>query len=126
MKPTYFDLSVRDLKQARQFFEKVLDWRFEKFPMPDEYYRIQAGPASEPGVDGGIGAIEGAPLAGGRPTTQITMPVARLAAVTARVRANGGTVLEDRIAIPGIGWHATCAEPGGLAFGLIEADPNAK
>jgi len=26
--------------------------------------------------------------------------------------------------IPGIGWYATCAEPGGLLFGMIQADAN--
>lgn len=44
MKPAYFDLTVRDPGQARAFFEEVLGWRFEKFPMPYEYYRIQPAP----------------------------------------------------------------------------------
>ena len=42
MKPTYFDLTVSNLEDARKFFEQVLGWRFEKFPMPYEYYRIWA------------------------------------------------------------------------------------
>lgn len=126
MKPTYFDLTVHDVAQARAFFEKVLGWRFERFPMPYEYYRIQAGPESEPGIDGGIGAVKDAPIAGGNPLTQITVPVRNLAEVLARVKASGGTIVEPRMPIPGIGWYATCAEPGGLRFGVIEADPSAK
>lgn len=43
MKPTYFDLTVQDLGEARRFFERVLGWRFERFSMPYEYYRITAG-----------------------------------------------------------------------------------
>jgi predicted enzyme related to lactoylglutathione lyase len=31
MKPTYFDLTVQDLGGARQFFEQVFGWRFERF-----------------------------------------------------------------------------------------------
>jgi uncharacterized protein len=50
VKPSYFDLTVCDLAAARRFFEAVLGWRFERFPMPYEYYRIQAGPADEPGI----------------------------------------------------------------------------
>lgn len=42
MKPTYFDMTVRDLKAARIFFEKVLGWRFERFPMLYEYYRTES------------------------------------------------------------------------------------
>jgi predicted enzyme related to lactoylglutathione lyase len=125
MKPTYFDLTVQDVGLARAFFEKVLDWRFEKFDMPYEYFRIQGGPDAEPGIDGGIGAVRDAPLSGGRPMTQVTIPVADLDARLARVVAAGGSVVEPRIPIPGIGWYATCAEPGGLKFGLIEADASA-
>jgi predicted enzyme related to lactoylglutathione lyase len=126
MKPTYFDLSVRDVNQARRFFAEVLGWRFERFPMPYEYYRIQAGADGEPGIDGGIGAIDDAPTSGGQPMTQVTVPVADLEAVLARVRASGGRIVEDTMPIPGIGWYATCAEPGGLKFGLIQADASAK
>lgn len=126
MKPTYFDLTVRDLSQARTFFENVLGWRFERFPMPYEYYRIQAGPDSESGIDGGIGCVSDAPLSGGKPLTQITVPVADLDQVVSLVQSNGGKVIEPKMPIPGIGWYATCAEPGGLMFGLIEADANAK
>lgn len=125
MKPTYFDLTVRNLGQARTFFENVLGWRFEKFPMPYEYYRIQAGADGEPGIDGGIGSVNDAPLSGGNPLTQITIPVPNLDEVIARVQSNGGRIVEPKMPIPGIGWYATCAEPGGLMFGVIQADENA-
>ena len=123
MKPTYFDFTVSDLDAARQFFGDVLGWRFEQFPMPYEYYRIQAGPPEEPGIDGGIGALRDAPVAGGRPMTQVTMPVDDLDAVLRRVEASNGQILEGKMPIPGIGWYATCSEPGGLRFGLIQVDP---
>jgi catechol 2,3-dioxygenase-like lactoylglutathione lyase family enzyme len=71
MKPTYFDFTVRDLARAKTFFEQVLGWRFERFEMPYEYYRIQAGPEGEAGIDGGIGGIEDSPTSEGRSMTQI-------------------------------------------------------
>jgi predicted enzyme related to lactoylglutathione lyase len=113
MKPTYFDLTVHDVRGAKRFFEQVLDWRFEKFEMPYEYYRIQAGPGSEPGIDGGIGAVKDAPLAGGKPMTQVTVPVPDLVDSLSRVVAEGGSIVEPRMPIPGVGWYATCAEPRG-------------
>lgn len=125
MKPTYFDLTVNDVGQARAFFEKIFDWRFERFPMPYEYYRIEAGPANEPGIDGGVGALKDFPIVGGTPSTTLTVPVADLNATLAKIEASGGHVIEARIAIPGIGWYATCAEPGGLRFGVIQEDPRA-
>jgi len=120
MKPTYFDLTVTNLDAARHFFEAVLGWQLERFPMPYEYYRIQAGPPGEPGINGGIGAATDAPLAAGRPLTQVTIPVTDLDEVLLRVQASGGRIVEPKMSIPGIGWYATCAEPGGLLFGLIQ------
>ena len=126
MKPTYFDLTVSNLENARKFFEQVLSWRFEKFPMPYEYYRIWTGDSDEPGIDGGIGEIKDAPIAGGKPMTLITIPVLSLDETIKLIERNGGSIVEPKTAIPGIGWFATCAEPGGLKFGLIQADPNVK
>lgn len=126
MKPTYFDFTVKDLDKAKTFFENVLNWRFEKFPMPYDYYRIQAGASGGPGIDGGIGAIADAPTAEGRPLTQVTIPVPSVDDCIAKVEEAGGRIIEPKIAIPGIGWFAACAEPGGLLFGVMEADPEAK
>ncbi len=126
VKPTYFDLTVRDVGEAKAFFEKVLGWRFARFEMPYEYYRIEAGSADESGIDGGIGAIADTATSEGRPMTQVTVPVPSLDDSLAKVVAAGGRVVEPRMPIPGIGWYATCAEPGGLKFGLIQADEDAR
>jgi len=126
MKPAYFDFTVEDISSARHFFERVFGWKFERFPMSYEYYRIQAGDPGEPGIDGGIGAIKDTQIAGGKPLTQVTIPVADLDQFISKVHDSGGKIIEAKMAIPGIGWYATCAEPGGLKFGMIEADPAAQ
>jgi predicted enzyme related to lactoylglutathione lyase len=122
MKPAYFDLTVADLAVACRFFARVLGWRYERFAMPYEYYRIRAGEPREPGIDGGIGAIKDTPLAAGRAMTQVTIPVDDLDRALARVMKNGGRIVEPKSSIPGVGWYATCAEPGGLLFGLVQPD----
>lgn len=125
MKPTYFDMTVRDLSAARQFFGRVFAWRFERFAMPYEYYRITAGLADEPGIDGGMGQLSELGAATDRPMVTLTIPVSDLDAMITSVTENGGTVIEPRMPIPGVGWYATCAEPGGLMFGMIQADSKA-
>lgn len=122
MKPVYFDMSVRDLERARAFFAAVLGWRFERFPMPYEYYRIRAGAAAEEGIDGGIGCVADAPAVGAGPATIVTVAVPDLDATLARVAGAGGHVVESKVRIPGIGWYSTVAEPGGLPFGLVEVE----
>lgn len=125
MKPDYFDMTVHDVDKARRFFEQVFGWRFEKLPSSDRYYRIEAGPSGEPGINGGIGVVRQARISEGRPLTQVSIPVPDLDAYIAKINENGGYVLESKLAIPGIGWYATCAEPGGLIFSVVEADPTA-
>lgn len=75
------------------------------------------------GIDGGIGEIKDAPVTEGKPMTQVTVPVPNLDETIEKVKKNGGDVLEEKVAIPGIGWYATCTEPGGLKFGIIQVDP---
>lgn len=66
-------MTVIDLDRARHFFAQVFGWRYAKFPMPYDYYRIEAGGGHEPGIDGGIGAARDTPLSGGRPLTLVTV-----------------------------------------------------
>lgn len=94
--------------------------------MPYEYHRITAGSSNEPGIDGGIGEVKDAPVSGGKPMTQVIIPVTSIDETVEKVRASGGSIIEQKMVIPGIGWYATCAEPGGLKFGIVQADPGAK
>jgi uncharacterized protein len=122
MKPVYFDLSVTDIAAARKFLEEAFGWQFEHFPMPFEYYRITAGPPDEFGIDGGIGQIA---EAAGSPSGQIvslTLPVANLKEIIAKVEACCGAIVGPVLPIPGIGQHVICSGPGGLTFGLLQAE----
>ena len=125
LKPQYFDLTVMDVEAARRFFEACLGWRFVAFDPIPGYYRIQAGAPDEPGIDGGIGAAKDFPQSEGRSLTLMTIPVPEVDDVIGKVEQNGGRVVEAKRAIPGIGWFCTCAEPGGLLFGVLQPHPGA-
>ncbi len=127
VKPVYFDLTVRDLDAARTFFSAVLGWTFARFEgIGYPYSRIQAGSEDEVGIDGGIGEIKDAPMSDGRPLTLVTIQVPDLDKQLRLVEENGGSVVEAKRAIPGIGWFATCAETGGLLFGMVQPDTEAR
>ncbi len=126
MKPIYFDLSVKDLPAARKFFERAFGWKFERFPMPFEYYRITTGPPDEPGIDGGIGQNDEAAEPASSQQVSLTLPVANLEEMIAKIEASGGEIVGPILPIPGIGKHVTCSGPGGLTFGLLQADDAAK
>ena len=119
MKPGYFDLSVTNMEVAVDFFKNVLNWKFRKMDMPYEYYTIEAGEENEYGINGGMGAVGEAELAKG-PLTVLTVPVTDLDSMLEKVQSSGGKIVEQKTEIPGIGYYATCAEPGGLMFGMIQ------
>jgi predicted enzyme related to lactoylglutathione lyase len=123
MKPSYFDLTVRNVGEARRFFGAVLGWTYKEFA--PGYFRIQAGSENEAGIDGGMAALADTPIAK-EPMTVLVIPVEDLDKMVALVESNGGQVLERRVPVPGIGWFSSCAEPGGLIFGMIQADPAAQ
>lgn len=64
-----------------------------------------------------------APMSEGSPLTLVTIQVPHLDKLLRLVEENGGSVLGAKRAIPRIGWFATCAEPGGLLFGMVQPDP---
>lgn len=69
-------------------------------------------------LTGGIGAIAEATE---QPKTILTLPVADLMPMIAKVEANGGKILGPILDIPDVGQHVTCLSPGGLSFGLLQA-----
>jgi len=119
MKPSYFDLTVRDTAVARRFFADLFGWHYDQFA--PGYYRIRAGEPAEAGIDGGMASLADTKIADG-PMTVLVIPVQDLERMVALVETSGGRVLERRVAVPGIGWFASCSEPGGLIFGMMQAD----
>lgn len=66
------------------------------------------------------GGINGALFQrGGAGVVTLTMEVPAIEAATARVKAEGGRVLQDKTPIPGMGWFATCEDTEGNKFGLF-------
>jgi predicted enzyme related to lactoylglutathione lyase len=52
--------------------------------------------------------------------------VASLDASTKKVKSLGGSLISERMAVPGMGFLVNCMDTEGNLFGLYEEDPNAK
>lgn len=116
----HFDIAADDPERAVAFYRQAFGWEIVKWAGPMEYWLVMTGPEGEPGIDGGIGR-RSAPGEG----TVNTIGVQDLEATVAAVLANGGTVIQPRHAVPGVGWLAYCADTEGNAFGLMQDDPTA-
>jgi len=116
----HFDISAKDPKSLVPFYESIFGWTFEKWDGPMEYWLITTGPASEPGINGGLG------LRQSDSSTVNTLDVPDVDAALEQVKAHGGQVLQEKGPIPGVGWFAQFADPEGNQFGLMQSDESAR
>jgi predicted enzyme related to lactoylglutathione lyase len=121
----HFEVHAEEPERAIRFYETAFEWRFTKFAGPQDYWVIETGPASEPGINGGLirrrGAIDGTAVI----AYVCTIQVAVLDDALARVEAAGGTPVVPKMAIPGVGWLLYCKDSEGNVFGMMQPDPRA-
>lgn len=117
---TYFDMGVDDAERAMRFYKKVFGWEFTKWDGPFDYWLVMTGRSGEPGIDGGMARR-------GDPDTHITnfIAVASVDDAVARIRANGGAILQPRQSIPGVGYIAIFQDTEKNMLGILQADANA-
>jgi len=116
----HFEMDAVNPEQLTKFYEKVFSWRFEKWPGPMDYWMIMTG-ENEPGIDGGLVRRTETPL-----QAINTISVPSIDEYLKKIKDNGGTIVEPKRAIPGVGWHAYFKDPEGNSFGVLEEDQTAK
>jgi predicted enzyme related to lactoylglutathione lyase len=57
--------------------------------------------------------------------TSLTMTVDSIEVAITAITAAGGSVIQDKMAIPSMGWFATCKDTEGNTFGLFTEDSEA-
>jgi predicted enzyme related to lactoylglutathione lyase len=115
----HFEISADKPEQLVKFYEKVFDWKFEKWKGPMDYWIIITG-ENESGIDGGLTRREN--------VAEIvnTIGVSSIDDFVKKVKENGGTIVIPKQAVSGVGWTAYFKDPEGNQFGLMEDDPTAK
>lgn len=116
----HFDLPADDPERAMSFYQDVFGWTFEKWDGPMDYWLISTGPEDEPGIDGGL-SVRSDP----EERTDTTIGVDSLDETLDEIKANGGVILREKSAVPGVGWLAYCQDTEGNSFGVMELDPSA-
>jgi predicted enzyme related to lactoylglutathione lyase len=117
----HFEINVDNPERASKFYSDTFGWKFQKWDGPSEYWMVNTGPDSQPGINGGMMKR---PHPGA--TTVNTIGVASVDESIAAVTKNGGKVVLPKTAIPTIGWFAYCADTEGNQFGVMQPDPNAR
>jgi hypothetical protein len=109
-------------EKARSFYTELFDWKVETMPMGDagEYTLFNLG---ERPVAGLMKTPEGMPMP---PSWTVYYNVSDCDASVTKVQELGGQVFVGPNAMEGVGKFATCADPQGAVFAIIEPDPNAQ
>ena len=116
----HFEIATPDVDTSIRFYREAFGWKMERFAGSEGYWWVHTDGGSR-GIDGGI-----QPIKANRPRTVNTMEVESIEEAIRRVLAAGGQVVRPKMAIPGVGIHAYCADPTGLIFGLMQPEPAAK
>ena len=116
----HFELAADDPERASRFYSAVLGWQIDKWDGPQDYWLATTGDAAQPGIDGAI--MRRAPQ---MPSVINTVDVASVDEAVAKVTANGGQVVEPKMAIPGVGYLAYCLDTEGNMFGLMQRERSA-
>jgi len=118
-RPVHFDISAEDPERAAAFYANVFGWTFTKWDGPMDYWLITTGEEGA-GIDGGLGVRRHE-----APEVPFTLDVPSVDEYVAKVTDAGGTIVQPKSPIPGVGWMAVFADPEGNVFGMMEADESA-
>src|SRR5438445_13352395 len=119
-RPNHFEIPVDDPDRAERFYASVFGWTFDRFPGAPQYYGMANTGEGEPGINGALFQR------GEGSETTLTMSVDSIEDATAKVVEAGGAIIQEKAAVPKMGWFATCQDTEGNKFGVWKDDPNAQ
>ena len=111
----HIEIPADDTAASREFWGSLFGWEFQTYPGPNEYHMMRLAETQG-------GAITN--MEPGKRGTRTYFDVDDAQAAVARVRELGGEA-DEPMAVPGMGWFATCTDPHGNEFGLWQTDSNA-
>ena len=124
-KVVHFEIPAEDLDRARKFYGAVFGWTLQTTPMPGggEYTSVVTTPVNEQTqIPTEPGAINGGMMerSATTPAPVITIDVDAIDVALKNVEAEGGTTVQPRTEIPGMGAFAYFKDSEGNVMGLWE------
>lgn len=115
----HFEIPVDDAERAQGFYRSVFDWELQGYG-DGGYWLATTGAEGEPGIDGALiqrGEVHRSPV--------VIVDVPSLDEGLRRATDAGAELVQERLAVPGMGWAAYVRDPEGNVLGLWESDPSA-
>jgi len=120
----WFEIYVQDMARAKRFYEAVFDIKLEKMPAPTpditmEMWAFPSDPSQSPSQYGACGMLvkmDGYPTGGGG--TVVYFACKDCALEAARVAANGGVLIKEKMSLGPHGFMALARDTEGNMIGL--------
>ncbi len=117
----HFEIQADDIERAKKFYEKTLGWKISQMMTKEQggmdYWGLVTGPDGAPGINGGMYQR---PKDRKLTTYDCTIAVENIDEAIAAVTENGGTIRQDKMEIPGVGWFASALDTEGNTFGIMQ------
>jgi predicted enzyme related to lactoylglutathione lyase len=117
---SHFEITADDPERAAAFYRKAFGWEITDWGGPFKYLLATTGPKDEVGIDGAI--ME---RSDHKQAVINTISVDTWEAGARAVTDAGGSVLQEKTAVPGQGYFAYCRDTEGNVFGIFQADATA-
>jgi len=117
----HFEIVADDAERISKFYEKVFDWKVQKWDGPMDYWFLMTGDEKEPGIDGAFGMRQSSD-----DMTINTIDVDDIDKYVKLVEENGGEIVRSKQVIPGVGYLAYFKDTEGNLWGMMHSDPDAK
>ncbi len=122
----HFEIHAQDTQRAVKFYSDCFDWQIKLWDGPVEYWLVTTGQNDQPGINGAIMQrrveIDSEAVIG----FVCTIDIENIDKSMETVIKNGGQVVAEKMAVPGVGWMVYCKDSEGNIFGMMQNDPNAK
>jgi predicted enzyme related to lactoylglutathione lyase len=117
----HFEIVADDAERISKFYEKVFDWKVQKWDGPMDYWFLMTGDEKEPGIDGAFGMRQSPD-----DMTINTIDVDDVDKYVKLVEENGGEIVRSKQVIPGVGYLAYFKDTEGNLWGMMHSDPDAR
>ena len=110
---THIDIPSDDFDRTRSFYEGVFGWKFQAVQDFPDFEMAVAGPS---GITGGMG--KRGTTAPDKP--RIYVSVDSIDDALAKVTDLGGSIVVEKLEVPGMGWYAAVNDSEGSEIGIWE------
>ncbi|GGV22724.1 VOC family protein [Paenarthrobacter nicotinovorans] len=123
----HFEIPTEDTERANNFYRTTFGWNLSPMQGMDYTIALTAPSDEQTGTPKEPGAINGAlfPRTDALKTPVLTIDVDDIDAALGQVESAGGSVVQAKNPIPGMGWYGYFKDTEGNVMGVWQTDPSA-